>query len=112
MLLLTEDALLVCDHELGTVGIQTSQTLVTIDQRRLLVEVDPEARPIKGCPNVSVTIKPCQHTLPVKQGYSELLFIEGRRICLDSVRGLTDGTPPGAIYYKVRKAGQEFVSEE
>ncbi len=111
MMLLTEDALVVCNHELGTVNIQATQDLVTVEDRHVLVETNPESRPIKGCPNAGPTIKPCQLTLRVQKGYSDLLRIEGKRVCLDTVTGLTDGTPPGTVKYKVRVPGQGFVSE-
>jgi hypothetical protein len=108
---LTEDAVLVCDHEQGLVGIVASQGLVTVEDRRVLVETDPEQRPIAGCPNYGPAIKPCTSTLRVRTGYSDLLRIEGRRVCLDTVTGLTDGTPPGTVRYKVRRPGQALVSE-
>jgi hypothetical protein len=111
MLWLTEDAVVVCKHENGRVRIAPIQKLVTIEGRRVLVENDPEGRPIPGCPNVGATIKPCLHTLAVNEGYSDLLKIDGRRICLDTITGLTDGTPPGVVKYLVRSAGQEFVYE-
>ena len=109
--LLTEDALLVCLHELGHVEIAPSQTLVRIDTRLILVEKDPENRRIKGCPNIGAGIKPCLTTLPVRQGYSDWVRIDGKRVCLDTVTGLTDGTPPGIVEYKVRTPGQPFVAE-
>jgi hypothetical protein len=111
MRLLTAYAVLVCNHELGRVQIAASQNLVTIDSRPLLVEADPEKKAIKGCPNTGATIKPCLLTLAVTAGYSDLLRVEGRRVCLDTVRGLTDGTPPGLVQYKVSTAGQDFVEE-
>lgn len=111
MRLLTEDAVLVCAHELGIVGILATQDLVTISQRSVLVETDPEQRPIVGCPNTGPAIKPCTNTLAVRGGYSDLLRIDGRRVCLDTVTGLTDGTPPGTVRYKVRSPGQDLVSE-
>ncbi len=111
MLFLTEDAALVCDHEVGTVSIEPSQALVTIEGRRVLVETDPEGRAIAGCPNVGPGIKACGRTLKVREGYSDLLSIEGRRVCLDTVTGLTDGTPPGAVTYTVRNPGQEILEE-
>lgn len=111
MLILNEDAVLVCAHELGLVALAPTQDLVTVAGRRVLVRDNPEGRPIAGCPNLGATIKPCQKTLAVKEGYSALVFIEGRPICLDTVSGLTDGTPPGVVPYKVRSAGQEFVQE-
>jgi hypothetical protein len=111
MNILTEDALVVCKHELGTVNLQPAQDWVTIRLRRVLVEPDPEGRPIKACPNVGATIKPCQKTLKVQKGYSDWIRIEGQRVCLDTVIGLTDGTPPGLVQYHVRQPGQELVSE-
>jgi hypothetical protein len=111
MKLLTEDALVVCAHELGRVGLEPSQSLVTIGRRRVLVATDPEGRPIRGCPNVGAAIKPCARTLQVRAGYSDLLRIDGQRVCLDTVVGLTDGTPPGIVPYKVNAPGQAFVRE-
>jgi hypothetical protein len=111
MLLLTEDALLVCKHELGKVAIVPTQELVTIGGRLVLVEPNPESRPIAGCPNIGATIKPCLQTLKVRTGYSDWMRIEGKPICLDTVVGFTDGTPPGLVEYKVNFAGQEFVEE-
>lgn len=111
MFFLTEDAVLVCKHELGNVKIVATQDLVTIGKRKVLVERDPEGRPISGCPNYGATIKPCTTTLAVKVGYSDLIRIENKRVSLDTVTGLTDGTPPGVVNYGVRQAGQHLVSE-
>ena len=111
MKLLTEDAVLICNHVLGTVDVPPTQSLVTVEGRRVLVEVNPEGRPIQKCPNVGATIKPCQLTLPVQKGYSEWIRVDGRRVCLDTVTGLTDGTPPGTVHYRVLTPGQELVTE-
>ena len=111
MLILTEDAVLVCKHQLGKVDIEPTQQVVTVNGRWVLVEPNPEARPISHCPNYGPTIRPCQTTLKVKVGYSDLLRIGGKRVCLDTVEGLTDGTPPGIVKYNVRSAGQDFVTE-
>ncbi len=82
MQLLTEDAVIVCKHELGRAGIIASQGLVMIGNRKVLVENDPEGRPIFGCPNLGATIKPCTATLAVQGGYSNLLRVNDRRVCL------------------------------
>lgn len=111
MLVLTEDAVVVCMHELGNVDIEGTQTLVTVAQRKVLVETDPEGRTISGCPNIGAAIRPCQNTLVVRTGYSSWIRIAGRRIVLDNLSGLTDGTPPGLVKYKVRTAGQAFVDQ-
>lgn len=109
MLVLTEDALIVCAHELGEVGLAPHQDWVTVNGRKVLVDSDPEARPISKCPNIGIAIKPCQLTLKVDTGYSEFVRIGGQRICLDTVVGKTDGTPPGIVIYHVRQPGQDFV---
>ena len=111
MRLLTVDALVVCAHELGKVGLVASQSWVTVEGRPVLVRSDPEGRPIAGCPNLGPTIKPCTLTLAVQQGYSTLVTIDGRPVCLDSLAGLTDGTPPGTMKYKVNAPGQTLVTE-
>lgn len=109
--LLTEDAVLNCAHELGIVAIVATQSLVTVAHRRILVEKDPEQRPIAGCPMYGPAVKPCTNTLLVQEGYSNLVRIDGRRVCLDTVTGLTDGTPPGTVKYTVRSPGQSLVRE-
>lgn len=111
MKLLTEDAILTCDHVVGRVGLQPAQSWVRVEGRVLLVEPDPEGRPISNCPNIGATIKPCTATLKVRVGYSDLLRIDGQRVCLDTVTGLTDGTPPGTVQYTVREPGQAWIAE-
>jgi hypothetical protein len=113
MRFLTERALLVCDHELGRVDQAIRQSLVRIDGERVLVDDDPEKRPIKGCPNTSplVGILPCRTSLTVEAGYSDLLRIDGHRVCLDPVTGRTDGVPP-IFHYLVRDPGQQLVNSD
>jgi hypothetical protein len=110
MLALTEDAGLFCKHGPGKVAIAATQNLVMVEGRRVLVEPDPVGRRIDGCPSV-VPFKPCLTTLVVQKGYSSFIRVENRRLCLDTVTGYTDGTPPGVVMYVVRYAGQGFVSE-
>jgi hypothetical protein len=105
---LTEDAALVCAHR-GIVQIEPTQKLVTIDGRRVLVETDPESKEINRCPNRGPQIKKCGKTLRVRVGYSTFIRIDGRRVCLDNLSGLTNGTPPGVVKYRVRDAGQQLV---
>jgi hypothetical protein len=108
---LTEDAVLTCNHLLGRLANVPTQTLVTIEGRVVLVATDPEGKRIRGCPNVGATIKPCQRSLQVETGYSTLINIDANAVCLDTVSGLTDGTPPGTVRYVVREPGQVLVTE-
>jgi hypothetical protein len=113
MRLLTERARLVCEHELGKVRLAEHQSFVRIDGARVLVDDDPERRPIEGCPNTSplVGILPCRTTQTVQAGYSGLLRIDGRRVCLDTVTGRTDGVPP-IFHYLVRDPAQRLVGSD
>lgn len=111
MLWLTDEALLVCKHDLGTVKNKPTQDLVTVEKRPVLVDNDPEGCSISHCPNIGATIKPCTRTYKVDEGYSDFIRIDGKRVCLDTVTGLTNGTPPGTVKYLVRKPGQDLVEE-
>ena len=111
MLTLTEDAGVFCTHGPGKVSIAATQEFVTVEGRKMLVEPDPVGRSIAGCPS-TVPFKPCLTTLAVQKGYSEFVRIANRRICLDTITGYTDGTPPGVVMYVVRYPGQKFVSEK
>lgn len=107
---LVEDARLACEHG-GGVRNQPTQTLVRIEGKRVLVATDPEGRSISGCPNANVIMgmRPCVTTLKVRTGYSEFIAIDGHRVCLSTVRGLTDGTPPGTVDYLVLDPAQHLL---
>jgi hypothetical protein len=109
MKILTEDAALFCKHGPGHITNKPSQSYVTIASRRILVEHDPIGRPIAGCPS-TIPFKPCLTTLTVQKGYSTFIRISDHPVCLDTVTGLTDGTPPGIVLYEVRLPGQTFVA--
>jgi hypothetical protein len=107
---LTLSSIVVCQHQLGVVDLIASQSVVRINGSLALVEPDPEGRAIGRCPNIGATIKPCQHTLAVTQGYSTFVRVGGRPVVLDSLRGLTDGTPPGVVEYLVADPRQTLVT--
>lgn len=97
-----------CGHD-GTVRNSARQGWVLVVGSPVLVENDPQGRTITMCPNVGINIKPCTTTLVVQTGYSGFVRIDGHAVCLDTVQGYTDGTPPGAVKYTVRSAGQRLV---
>src|SRR5512142_507762 len=107
---LTEDAILNCQHG-GTLKLVTTQDFVRINKRLVLIEDNPENRSIHMCPNRNpvIGIKPCLLTLKVKKGYSTFIRITQHPVCLDTVEGLTDGTPPGVVKYIVNAPGQSLV---
>lgn len=108
---LTQDATLVCDHG-GRVSIGTTQTLVRINGRLALIKPNPQSRSISACPNANpvMGLRPCLTTLVVKEGYSTFVTIVGQPVCLDTVTGLTDGTLPGTVNYRVVDPGQHLVA--
>lgn len=107
---LRADALVLCTHELGRVSLAPSQSWVRVGGVPLLVARDPERRRIAGCPNATVVTKPCTTTLAARTGYSDLVRVDGRALCLDSLTGTTDGQ--GGVYrYEVEDAGQDLVVE-
>lgn len=108
MKLLVTQAILRCGHD-GIVANMPSQEWVRVAGLPVLVDHDPQGRDIAMCPNVNINIKPCTKTLAVDTGYSGFVRISGQSVCLDTVEGFTDGTPPGAVKYTVRRPGQLFV---
>jgi hypothetical protein len=113
MLVLTRDAYFLCEHE-GRADPKARQSFVCIEDVPVLVHGDPVGRTIHKCKNYNppAGIKPCVTTLKVDKGYSAFMRISGRPICLSSVEGLTDGTPPGQVHYSVHRSGQDWVSGE
>ncbi|WP_284752857.1 hypothetical protein [Arthrobacter sp. efr-133-R2A-120] len=107
--LLVKEAILRCGHD-GKVENVPSQQWVRVAGSPVLVDDDPQGREISMCPNVGLNIKPCNKTLQVIKGYSGFVRIGGKKVCLDTVEGYTDGTPPGAVKYTVRRPGQESVA--
>jgi hypothetical protein len=108
-LAVTRDARVVCRHERGRVELINSQDWVRVEGVPLLVAPDPVGRPIKGCPNFSIGIKPCLTTLAVRVGYSTFVAVDGRPVVRSALAGFTDGTPPGVIDYVVRDPAQQLV---
>ncbi|WP_428262852.1 hypothetical protein [Haliangium sp.] len=106
MRVLIDKSQLQCGHE-GKVTLSASQTWVRIAGDPILVEGDPVGRPILGC-TMGATA-PCTVTVAVAHGYSDLVRIDGKRVCLDPLTGPTSGAPPG---FRVDDARQTLVSEK
>ncbi len=109
-IVLHRGALITCSHQIGLVGIIHTQPWVTIEGVEVLVEPDPEQRPIVGCPNFTVITKPCTLTLKAQRGYSNLITIDGRRVVRDDLKGLTDGQG-GVFSYECRNTRHTTVVE-
>jgi hypothetical protein len=108
---ITEDADVRCTHRLGKAPQRATQSWVTVAGRAVLVAPDPVGRGINGCPNIGVAIKPCGTTLAIQRGDSPFVRIDGRPVVRADLDGLTDGTPPGAVHYRVVDPAQHLVGE-
>jgi hypothetical protein len=106
--LLVLPAVVRCDHD-GRVGNKASQDWVRVDSHLVLREDDPEGRDIDWCPNRGTNIKRCDKTFRADVGYSTYVSLDGKPVVLGSLDGKTDGTPPMAVHYRMRDAGQHFV---
>lgn len=109
---LTVDADVRCEHPGGFVDVISSQSLVRVEGRPVVVGQDPVGRPIAGCPNLSPATKPCTTTLQMSSGPSGFVRIQNRRVVRADLVGLTDGTPQGGVAYRVADPGQQLVAEE
>lgn len=107
----TIDADIRCEHKLGRVAPIAPEPLVFVEGRPVQTDGDPSGRPIGGCPNIGVSIKPCTKTEAVAQGESGFVFILGKPVVRADLEGLTDGTPQGLVRYKVEDPGQSLVTE-
>jgi hypothetical protein len=104
---ITVDSVIKCDHA-GRIQNVNRQDWVRIEVP-VLVDNDPEGRDIDLCPNSGPDIKKCGKTLKVDVGYSEWIRIDGHAVVLSNLDGLTDGTVPGTVHYKVEDPMQNFV---
>ncbi|HET6214416.1 MAG TPA: hypothetical protein VFE14_16240 [Micromonosporaceae bacterium] len=105
---ITDDSVIRCGHD-GRVDNVPRQRWVRVAGAPVLVDDDPERRSIAACPNYGPTMKPCTTTLRVSQGYSSWLRVDGHRVVLSNLDGLTDGTVPGTVHYTVRDPMQRLV---
>lgn len=112
MKVLVQTSLLTCDHGSGVVTIGALQSMVHVNGVAVMVKGDFEAKPIGGCANAGPSIKPCTTTTAVTKGYSSHVFINNIPVALDDLEGVTDGTPPSTIPFKVRSASQVLVDME
>jgi hypothetical protein len=106
--LITDRATIHCGHD-GNVTNKASQHWITVGGAPVLVDNDPEGRDITACPNFGATNKPCAKTLVVAVGYSTWIRVDGKRIVLSNLDGLTDGTVPGTVHYQVRDPWQTYT---
>jgi hypothetical protein len=103
--ILTSAATLTCPHG-GVVQVSAPQSSVVIDGGAVLRTGDIEGARIVGCPSMSPAIKPCTVVVSVASGVSNRVFLDGRPVLLQSLKALTDGTPPGSAMLRVVSPGQ------
>lgn len=106
---LTEASSLVCAHQ-GRVKPGVSQSRLTVNGARVLVEGDPNGAPIGLCATVAdpttATVK-CLHVASADGGVAGKLKVGGKGVLLADIQGRTDGTVGGIPQtWSVRSAGQ------
>jgi hypothetical protein len=109
--LVTAGASIRCDHG-GQVVPVPSHSWITVQGRPLLVGSDLHGAPIVGCPNYGPTAKPCLRTLVVTAGRSMWIRVDGVPVVALDAQGLTDGTPPGVVRFRVHDPGQRFLTAD
>ena len=111
MRLLTEDAILKCDHG-GTVKLEPIQHWVMIAKRAILVEGDSVGRSISGCITPPLVTTRCGKTVSVDRAksYSSFVRINGLPVCKDTTTGATDWNLMATSPYTVTKPGQDLVT--
>jgi hypothetical protein len=98
-LLVTTNATIQCAHG-GRVTLMPRQTTVTAGGAPILRETDLMGAPIVGCAQPpSPGSKPCTAVVSVipGSGTSQKAFVGGMPAHTQTLSGLTDGVPPGAI---------------
>ncbi|NDK35769.1 hypothetical protein [Rhodovulum sulfidophilum] len=105
MRVLVEPATIICAHG-GTIPQRASQGFVTVMGAPVLIEPDPVPRRVDHCP-LPPPQKKCLTTITVTAGYSRFVTIGGRPVCLDTLAGLTEGSPVGT--WRVLAPGQALV---
>ncbi|HSI79032.1 MAG TPA: hypothetical protein VK919_00130 [Solirubrobacterales bacterium] len=107
--LVTTNAQIFCAHG-GRVVLTPRQSTVTIEGGAVLCEPDLIGAPIVGCTQVpSPSTKPCTTVVSTLPGSSSpTIAVAGRAVYVQTLSGLTDGVPPGAI--AVVSPGQTRVS--
>jgi hypothetical protein len=109
MLLLTLDAKIPCAHRMGHVDPGAAQSLVFIGGRPVLVRGDTLRRTVKRCLGGGPPLLPCKLTLREREGFSELVHIDGVAVLHSGLTGITSGEPVGLVEYTVAAAGQSLV---
>ncbi len=76
------------------------QHWVTVAGAPVLVDDDPEGRDISGVPQLRPDHEAVHHDARRAAGYSTWIRIDGHRVVLSNLDGLTDGTVPGTVHYR------------
>jgi hypothetical protein len=103
---LTESSTLGCTHLTGSIALNASQSQLTVNGNKVLVDGDLNGASVSNCGTVvtSSTSK-CQTFTPMPGGVAQKLKVGGKGVLLETLQGTTDGVPPGGPAV-VQSAGQ------
>jgi hypothetical protein len=109
MLVIAENSTLTCTHT-GKIQLQASQSKLTIQGKKVLVEGDLPSKPISGCTTVNDTTKGnkiCLQVASATGGVAKKLKVNGKGVLLATIKGQTDGTVGGVPQqWSVQNANQ------
>ena len=88
----TAASTLLCPHGAPLV-ITPSQELLAVDGQSVLVSADLRAAAILACQNIGAGLTPCTKVQSVDGGLAAHLKVGDDQVVLETVVGLTDGTP-------------------
>ncbi|MEV8630888.1 hypothetical protein AB0395_04455 [Streptosporangium sp. NPDC051023] len=93
---LTTGASIGCGHG-GTVQVVPGQRTLTVAGAPVLVAGDLEGKPITHCVPTAPGAVPCTAVASVIGGSATTLSVGGHPALLDTLSGLTNGSPPGVL---------------
>jgi hypothetical protein len=100
---LTTGSALTCPHH-GTVSLQASERLLTVDGQAVVTRADVLNGTVAGCTNQGGSNKPCLKIVTIAAGVSTTLRLGHEFVALATAQGLTDSSPPGT--WQVSSANQ------
>jgi hypothetical protein len=97
-----------CGHPPGVLSVQSSQTVLTIDGKPVLLLDDiAKVSASSGCTNPASNLPACKKVSVLATGGSRVLKVNGEAVALANVTGTTDQA--GSI--RVSKPGQTRLTE-
>jgi hypothetical protein len=88
-----------CGHGPGKVTLGSGASKLQVNDKAVLLKNDVDAKKVSGCTTVTDTSKSLQQCgeASVATGTASKLTVGGAAVLLESLKGKTDGKPPGVL---------------